>query len=372
MISESANSRVYTDFNGLANLKVAARQESPEAIKQVAKEFESTFVEMMLKSLRDASSGDGLMENDGSRMYQDMFDKQIAVDISERGDFGIAKVIEVQLTKNQSKEKNTSNSHQMPTVEAGVEGFGPSTQNQNIYNYSSVLDSGTIRSAFNTTLSTTQQKVEKGIVKPIVDLNKNTLRNNTTSIYDQVMQQQATGQSVARVRSAASAAGYESSTFNSPEEFIETMRPHAERAAKEIGVDPDLLIAQAALETGWGKRVIKNNDGTNSHNLFGIKASHAWEGDSVNVGSLEYRNGVAKKEVSAFRSYPSFTESFDDYVDFIKNQSRYDGAVENADNSKAYIKGLQQAGYATDPNYANKVMNILERKSLQTAWKGSA
>lgn len=384
MISESVNSRVYTDFNGLANLKASAREESPEAIKQVAKEFESTFVEMMLKSLRDASSGDGLMENDGSRMYQDMFDKQIAVDISERGDFGVAKVIEAQLTKDQGKKDSTpEKTHQMPTVEAGVEGFGPSTQTTDNYNYSSVLNSGTIRSAFTSAQiaeqqkvqQKTQKKVETAAVTPIIDLNKSSLQNNTSSIYEQVKQQQETRQAIANVTSVAKpavVAGYERSKFNSPEEFIETMRPHAERAAEQIGVSPDLLIAQAALETGWGKKVIKNSDGSNSHNLFGIKASHAWEGDSVNVGSLEYRDGVAKKEVSAFRSYPSFTESFDDYVDFIKNQSRYEGAVENADDSKAYIKGLQQAGYATDPNYANKVMNILERKSLQGAWKGNA
>ncbi len=374
MISESTNSRIYTDFNGLANLKAAAREESPEAIKQVAKEFESTFVEMMLKSLRDASSGDGLMENDGSRMYQDMFDKQIAVDISERGDFGVAKVIEAQLTKMKSKKDTpTNDSHQMPTVEAGVKGFGPSTQHyRHPYNYSGVLNSGTIRNAFNSTEQVTQQKLGKEAVTPIVDLNKNTLQRNTSSIYEQVKQQQGIRESITNVSQPNKMEGYERSVFDTPEEFIETMRPHAERAAEEIGVNPALLIAQAALETGWGKKVIKNNDGSNSHNLFGIKASHAWEGDSVNVGSLEYRNGVAKKEVSAFRSYPSFTESFDDYVDFIKNQSRYESAVESADDSKAYIKGLQQAGYATDPNYANKVMNILERKSLQSAWKGNA
>ncbi len=376
MTPQSASSRIYTDFSGLQKLKASARSESPEAVKAVAKEFEASFVEMMLKSLRDASSDEGIMESDGSRMYQDMFDKQIAVDISERGDFGVARVIEKQLSKDQQKpaieagdkQRKTDRRKQvtvdtgiaglikaqfakikqMPTVEAGVKGFGPSGQNP--FNLTGLLPDKPI-------LNQSIPARRNISPKPIIDLAPGSpiILNHTVQRSTEIVNKEV-----------------QRTTFKTPDEFIETMRPHAERAAKEIGVNPDLLIAQAALETGWGKRVIKNSDGSNSHNLFGIKASRSWNGDSVNVGSLEYRNGVAKKEVSAFRSYDSFTESFKDYVDFIKNQSRYEGAVEKAGNSRAYIKGLQTAGYATDPNYANKVMNILERKNLQPAWKGNA
>ena len=376
MTPESASSRIYTDFSGLQKLKASARAESPEAVKAVAKEFEASFVEMMLKSLRDASSGEGVMDGEGSRMYQDMFDKQIAVDISERGDFGVAQVIESQLTKGKQKSAADTGDEalrvdqtkqvvadssissliraqftkvkQMPTIEAGVEGFGPSAQGP--FNLTGLQQGKPVLD---------NPIPERRVItpKPIIDLRQDRPMFSKHAIERPIVIDNKQ---------------LERTTFNSPDEFIQTMRPHAERAAKEIGVDPDLLIAQAALETGWGKKVIRNSDGSNSHNLFGIKASRAWKGDSVNVGSLEYRNGVAKKEVSAFRSYPSFTESFKDYVDFIKNQSRYDGAVDQASNSKAYIKGLQHAGYATDPNYANKVMDILERKSLKSAWKGNA
>ena len=377
MTPESASSRIYTDFSGLQKLKVSARAESPEAVKAVAKEFEASFVEMMLKSLRDASSGEGIMDGEGSRMYQDMFDKQISVDISERGDFGIASVIEAQLTKGKSQ--------QMPVVDVkpNIEKVASLSQNPAAGN--PLVQNPAIQNPFNLTGLNNKPKsaqfpdhnvpqrreiaiqpitvkpvIEKVTeVKPIIDLKQ----AGAPIIYDHKIAQPIT---------AVRPQQPERTTFKTPDEFIQTMRPHAERAAREIGVDPDLLIAQAALETGWGKRVIKNSDGTNSHNLFGIKASRAWDGDSVNVGSLEYRNGVAKKEVSAFRSYSSFTESFNDYVDFIKNQSRYDNAVDQAGNRKEYIKGLQTAGYATDPNYANKVMDILERKSLQAAWKGNA
>ena len=344
MTPESTASRIYTDFSGLAKLKVSARAESPEAIKAVAKEFESSFIEMMMKSLRDASSGDGLMDNEASEMYQDMFDKQIAVDISERGEFGIASVIEAQLTKGKPD--------QIPKVEAIVEGFGPSKQNP--FNFTGLLNNELVQQNHNLNF----RKRHAVPVKPLIEL-----RQDSPVIYDRATQ---------AVTPIANKQQAGKTSFSSPDEFIQAMRPHAERAAREIGVDPDLLVAQAALETGWGKKVIKNSDGSNSHNLFGIKASRGWKGDSVSVGSLEYRNGKAEREISAFRSYPSYTESFRDYVDFIKSHSRYDNALEQAPSRKAYIHALQDAGYATDPNYANKIMNILERKSLQPAWKGNA
>ncbi|MFK8068118.1 MAG: flagellar assembly peptidoglycan hydrolase FlgJ [Gammaproteobacteria bacterium] len=352
MTPELANSRVYTDFSGLAKLRASAKAESPEAVKAVAKEFEASFVEMMLKSLRDATSGEGLMDNEGSRMYQDMFDKQIAVDISERGDFGVAKVIEAQLTKPNSDVEKLKN--QMPTIEKGVNGFGPSAQT--LFNHTGLfnhqLDSS-IKEKVNNNLEQYLQR-RRMTVRPIIDL-KNQSQNET--IYDQVKR----SDSINRTSSV------ERTKFKSPEEFIHTMRPHAERAAKAIGVNPDLLVAQAALETGWGKKMIKNKDGSNSHNLFGIKSGSSWEGKSVNVKSLEYRNGVAKREASDFRTYNSFEESFKDYVDFIKNQPRYDNAVNRAGNSKAYIRALQNSGYATDPQYANKVINIMKRESFQLA-----
>lgn len=343
MTPESSMSRVYTDFSSLAKLHASAKAESPEAVKAVAKEFESSFVEMMMKSLRDASQSEGLLDNDASRMYQDMFDKQIAVDISERGDMGIAQMIEKQLTKGQ----------QFPPVKPVVEGVGTTAQNP--FN---VTGLHTNKPAPVLTLNMPERRDIQP--KPIIDLNQ-----RTTAMYEPSAQRKQADR-IVNLRQP------EKTRFVSPEEFIETLRPHAELAAQEIGVDPDLLIAQAALETGWGKKVMRNPDGSSSYNLFGIKADRSWQGDSVKVASLEYRNGVARREISPFRSYSSFSESFQDYVNFIKEHPRYDKAIEQADNRRSYIHALQKAGYATDPNYANKVINILERKSLQTAWKGSA
>ncbi|MCK5386743.1 MAG: flagellar assembly peptidoglycan hydrolase FlgJ, partial [Gammaproteobacteria bacterium] len=153
--------------------------------------------------------------------------------------------------------------------------------------------------------------------------------------------------------------------FNSPEEFTQHILPYAQKAAKELGVSPLVLVSQAALETGWGKAVTRHQDGSSSFNLFNIKADNRWDGDRVIKSTLEYDNGLAKYEKASFRSYDSYADSFDDYVDFLRTNSRYGHALRNQGNDKLFIQDLHKAGYATDPNYADKVLNILQRDSMQ-------
>lgn len=147
----------------------------------------------------------------------------------------------------------------------------------------------------------------------------------------------------------------------SPEEFVQRLLPHARRAAARLGVAPEVLIAQSALETGWGRHVMRDAAGRSSHNLFGIKASGGWSGASVRVSTLEYRDGVARREQAAFRDYPDEAASFADYVRLVGGHPRYRQAVANADSPEGYLRGLQEAGYATDPAYAEKILSILER-----------
>jgi len=149
--------------------------------------------------------------------------------------------------------------------------------------------------------------------------------------------------------------------FESQQQFVDTLLPYAEAAADELGVAPQVLIAQAALETGWGNAVQKLPNGRSSYNLFNIKAGADWRGQKLSVNSLEYIDGVARKERSAFRVYDSYAQSFADYVNFIKSSPRYAQALNVAEDPQAYATELQQAGYATDPIYAEKVMNILQR-----------
>ncbi|WP_439134338.1 flagellar assembly peptidoglycan hydrolase FlgJ, partial [Pseudomaricurvus sp.] len=154
------------------------------------------------------------------------------------------------------------------------------------------------------------------------------------------------------------------STFDGPltlESFKEHLLLLARKAAEALGVHGEVLLSQAALETGWGKHLIKDESGQNSYNLFGIKADSSWQGDKAVVSTLEYRDGVPVRERASFRAYSSFAESFQDYVSFIKNNSRYQEALKAASDAVEYVKGLQQAGYATDPKYADKIIGIVEQ-----------
>jgi flagellar protein FlgJ len=145
---------------------------------------------------------------------------------------------------------------------------------------------------------------------------------------------------------------------STPAQFVAAVRPHAERAARQLGIAPEVLIAQAALESGWGRGQIVHADGRPSHNLFGVKATPGWQGERVTVSTLEFVNGVPERRREAFRSYAHLGEAFDDYVRVIGGQSRYDAARE-AGTGEGYLRGLQAGGYATDPRYADKIIAIL-------------
>ena len=146
----------------------------------------------------------------------------------------------------------------------------------------------------------------------------------------------------------------------SKDDFLRTMRPHAEQAAREIGVDPDALLAQAALETGWGRSVPCNANGECSFNLFGIKAGSHWSGATVNVPTLEFESGIPVRKVERFRAYDSPADSFRDYAALIRDSSRYASARSAGDNVEAFASALQQGGYATDPQYAQKITAVAD------------
>jgi flagellar protein FlgJ len=149
--------------------------------------------------------------------------------------------------------------------------------------------------------------------------------------------------------------------FSSADEFVNAMLPMAKEAADRIGVDPRYLVAQAALETGWGKSVMRAQDGSSSHNLFGIKATSSWQGDSARAITSEFRNGEMVKETAQFRSYDSYKDSFHDLVTLLQTNNRYQDVVKSADNPEQFVRELQKAGYATDPDYANKISQIAKQ-----------
>lgn len=151
---------------------------------------------------------------------------------------------------------------------------------------------------------------------------------------------------------------HKQASFESPQEFIEKLYPYAVTAAEKLGIEPKALLAQAALETGWGQYLIHNNSGNNSHNLFGIKADARWQGDKTVVNTLEYVNQIPTPQKAAFRNYGDFESSLNDYVEFIQTNPRYEQAIEKTNDPQSYFDALQEAGYATDPKYAEKVMSV--------------
>jgi peptidoglycan hydrolase FlgJ len=289
METDLSSAKIYTEFSGLHKLKLAAKNESPEALEEVANQFEAFFLKLMLKQMRDANLGEGIFDSDQSRMYQDMMDQQLALNLSGERSIGIADSIIRQL-QNRVVKSNEQSGELKPLPE---------------------------RTHFNRTMLK---------LSPDIKVKDN--------------------------------------NFETPEDFIKEMRPYAEAAADKLGIPANVLLAQSALETGWGNKVIQHNNGQSSHNLFGIKADERWNGQKVNVSSLEYRDGIAKQEFSNFRVYDSYQQSFEDYVDFIKSNDRYRNALQSNNDGKAYVKALQDAGYATDPQYASKVISIVEREAI--------
>jgi flagellar protein FlgJ len=264
------NINFFADFQGLAALKNDAKAQAPAALKEAARQFESLFTQMLLKSMREANKSfgeDSLFGSDQADMYQDMFDDQVAMQLSKGRGLGLADMLVRQLQQGAGPHTN-------PPPATGGEHAG------------------------GTSLATSKA------------------------------------------------------------EFLRKFRPHAEQAAREIGVDPDALLAQAALETGWGRSVPCNAAGECSFNLFGIKAGSQWSGASVNVPTLEFEEGIAVRKVERFRTYPSPAESFRDYARLIGGSARYENAVGAGGDVAAFASALQQGGYATDPNYARKLVAL--------------
>ncbi len=311
------NADVYTDFSGLARLRNQSKQETPGAINEVAKQFESLFLNMVLKSMREAKLADGMLDNDQSKFYREMYDQQLAVHLSGKPGVGLADLIVKQLG-----DEKTDETERM-TLDDYI--------NNPLQRFPSVNKSKKDGADFIPIPSEVKSRLIKDSDRPIQSIESKPIDRERIKSQEPI---RTSGQ------------------------FVKHLHGYAEKAAAELGVEPKVLLAQAALETGWGRSVIKHKDGSNSFNLFNIKAGSSWAGKRTNVATLEYKKGIPQKQMAGFRSYESYQESFDDYVRLVKNSPRYSQALKHANNPGRYMQELQKAGYATDPHYADKVMRI--------------
>jgi len=143
------------------------------------------------------------------------------------------------------------------------------------------------------------------------------------------------------------------------EAFVQKLLPHAQAASASSGIPASFMMGQAALETGWGRSEIRGPDGRNSHNLFGIKAGGSWKGRTVDITTTEYVNGKPQKQVDTFRAYDSYADAFRDYANVLRSNARYQNVIAQGQDAAGFAQGLQQAGYATDPGYAQKLMGVI-------------
>jgi flagellar protein FlgJ len=337
------NADVYTDFNGLAKLKGEARKDSPEALKEVAKQFESIFINNVLKSMRQAKLADGAMDNDQSKFYNDMYDQQLAVHLSGSPGVGLADLIVKQMSHDKPKNDKQGSEDSL-NRSAGMSLSG----SEQVH-------------AVNRPVNSKTDSPAVGFVDGQVTVTPYTQDRRP---LDKMTEFSTDGDHVIPMQAMSALKAGHALPIQSAEEFVRRLHPYAEQAAKELGVEPKVILAQAALESGWGRSVIKNNNGSNSFNLFNIKADKAWQGKQAQVATLEFDQGIAKKVNAGFRSYDSFEASFRDYVAFIKSNPRYGDALKQVGNAEQYMHELQRAGYATDPKYADKVMSIYQGNTM--------
>ena len=393
-ISSTADSGSYSDLNRLNQLKVGADKNSDGNMRKVAQEFESLFLSEMLKSMRSATEAlgkDNPLNTPAAKQYQEMYDQQLAVSMSrEGGGIGLADVLMRQMQKNKPVDAQAATLQgpaaaepvkkvDVPTeIAAGTQANGPlgrSNGQRPLWAFRVAVPEGTNSHANDVALmnqrriSLPSKLTDRLLVGIVPNAAATTtpasapLRNSVAA--DTVIKSSARsfavpsgrmqvyGRAVAQPPLAPA-----KKAFSSQDEFVATMLPMAKAAAARIGVDPKYLVAQAALETGWGKSVMRAEDGSSSHNLFGIKAGQSWQGAQARAITSEFRDGAMVKETAHFRSYNSYQDSFHDLVTLLQSNDRYKEVVKSADNPEQFVRELQKAGYATDPAYASKISQI--------------
>jgi flagellar protein FlgJ len=317
------NANVYTELSSLKALKGQLKSGDQDAIEKVAKQFEAIFLQMMLSGMRKTIQVDDEYSNDKA-MYYDLFDKQVAMNLSEKGGIGLARIMMSQSGMEISGADKAKPVNATQAVQSSIRQTSmPPVQSEKTVNG---------QERVNNTVTTAVQTESANVRMAAID--------------------KTDEQEKAAVK------------FGSPVEFMRTVWNVARDVIVESGFDPKVVIAQAALETGWGKHIMQTAKGQSSFNLFGIKSGNQWSGKEVVANTLEYKDGVMYKAREGFRSYDSIRESVSDYIGFLKGNQRYQQALEQLQNPEAYMKELQKAGYATDPQYANKVLKIMNSRDF--------
>jgi len=338
-------SRNFLELNGLNAIREQSRgsdsESKKEALQEAAQQFEAIFMKMLLKSMRkaqDVLESDSPFNSQSTKFYRDMHDQQMAVELSSNGTLGLSDLIVRQL----GGGDNTFTPSSVLRTDGNLEQIKKAAKQAKLQIESNNETDANPFSLLPTSTNATN-----------LQRNDNTNNANVTKIPFVTSD----------VNQPEKSVNLSSPSFNEPKDFVSALIEPAKSVQEKIGVPFQVIIAQAALETGWGQKIIKDQNGSSSNNLFNIKADNRWAGESIKKESLEFEQGAMVKKSSPFRAYESLTESVNDYVSFLTENDRYQDALQNPSNVEHFVHGLQKAGYATDPQYANKIMATLRTVS---------
>lgn len=335
------------DPNSVGDLKRLAREKpnAPETLRAAAKQFEAMLMQMMMKSMRQTSLGPGLGESDQTKTYQSLLDQQMALNMAHSKNNGLSEALYRQLGGLNGKAPVADPG---ATEVVGGEAAVPTFDMARV-----------IRHPANAAVPA-RNEAAAAVGRSAA------MHPPGVQALDQAGQ---TALDNAQIGAAARqakeiAAGKGGSTR--AREFVNQIWPHAEEASRRTGIPPQFMVAQAALETGWGEKIVRHADGRSSYNLFNIKVGSSWQGESVGRKVKEYQGNTPHTEAARFRSYGSYAEAFRDYANLLSRSERY-ADVLGQRTPDGFARSLQKAGFATDPMYADKITRIIGGKTLRSA-----
>jgi flagellar protein FlgJ len=331
MTNRIADANNFLDINGLNSIRLQSKtnnkEDKEQALEAAAKQFEGIFMQMVLKSMRkaeDVLASDSPFNTETTKFYREMHDQQLAVELSNSGSLGLAPLIVRQL----GGDRKEFTPHSVLRADGNLPNDTALESNSNTHEL--------------TQLNFSKAQQETG--------------NNTQKNANDEQNSQA-----ADAVNTSFPLSLTTPTFSEPKDFVTALTEPAKQVEQQLGVPFQVVIAQAALETGWGQKIIKTANGNSSNNLFNIKADTRWQGDSTQKETLEFEQGAMVKKSAPFRVYDSIKESINDYINFLSSSERYQDALQHNGNVEHFLQGLSKAGYATDPDYANKILGTLSK-----------
>ncbi|PKG81112.1 flagellar assembly peptidoglycan hydrolase FlgJ [Colwellia sp. 75C3] len=357
------------DLNGLNDIRQQSRagdgEAKQEALQEAAQQFEAIFMKMLLSSMRKAQEvleSDSPFNSQSTKFYRDMHDQQMAVELSSNGSLGLTDLIVRQLGGDNGNFKPSS----------VLRNDGNLTVKDSVNSTDDKGSKANRDSQHNSLIE--KMLADKNQIKPDIDIpfsgnyqanisNNNAFNSAASHLSNKEISrdiEKRISNTNTHSQSVNISAPLLEKSFNEPKDFVTALIEPAQKVQKQLGVPFEVVIAQAALETGWGQKIIKDQDGDSSNNLFNIKADSRWAGDKITKDTLEFEQGAMIKKSEPFRMYESLSDSVDDYINFLSTSERYQEALQDTGNVEHFLQGLQKAGYATDPQYADKILGTLK------------